>query len=87
MRRINMNINEINKRNSDTIAWILGFNAVTKKKLEDYINERGVKYVLNNYRTLKFSIDEIERIGILKRVLEKIDGDIDTINFGDVDEF
>jgi len=82
-----MNINEINKRNSDTIAWILGFNAVTKKKLEDYINERGVKYVLNNYRTLKFSIDEIERIGILKRVLEKIDGDIDTINFGDVDEF
>ena len=82
-----MNINEINKRNSDTIAWILGFNAVTKKKLEDYINEHGVKYVLNNYRTLNFSLDEIERIGILKRVLEKFDGDIDTINFGDVDEF
>lgn len=82
-----MKINEINKRNSDTIAWILGFNAVTKKKLEDYINEHGVKYVLKNYRTLKFSLDEIERIGILKRVLEKIDGDIDTINFGDVDEF
>lgn len=82
-----MNIYDINKRNSDTIAWILGFNAVTKKKLEDYINEHGVKYVLMNYRTLKFSIDEIERIGILKRVVEQIGGDIDTINFGDVDDF
>lgn len=82
-----MDINEINKRNSDTVAWILGFNTVTKKKLEDYINEHGVKYVLKNYRTLKFSLDEIERIGILKRVVEQIDGDIDTINFGDVDEF
>lgn len=82
-----MNVNEIKKRNSDTIAWILDFNKISKKKLEDCINEHGVKHLLQNYRTLDFSLDEIEKIGILKRVLEQFDGDIDTIEFGDVNEF
>ncbi len=40
-----------------------------------------------NYKTFDFSLDEIEKIDILKRVLEKMDGDIETINFGDMDEF
>lgn len=82
-----MNVNEIKKRNSDTIAWILDFNEISKKKLEDYINEHGVKYFLQNYRTLDFSLEEIEKIGILKRMIKQFDGDIDTIEFGDVNEF
>lgn len=73
------------QKNADTLSWILGFDSITKMKLQSSIKESGVKSFLLNFRKLDFSLDEKEKIAILKRILEKLDGDIDTINFGDVD--
>ncbi len=73
------------EKNADTLSWMLGFDSITKMKLEASIKESGVKSFLLNFRKLDFSLDEKEKIAILKRILVKLDGDIDTINFGDVD--
>ncbi len=78
---------EMREKNADTIAWVLGFESITKMKLFDYVKAHGVKSLLQNYKALDFSLEEIEKIGILKRILVKIDGDIETISFGDMDEF
>ena len=78
---------EMREKNADTMTWMLGFTLITKMKLKAYVKEHGVKSFLMNYKTIDFSLDEIEKIDILKRVLEKMDGDIETINFGDMDEF
>ena len=78
---------EMRENNADTMTWMLGFTSITKMKLKVHVKEHGVKSFLMNYKAFDFSLDEIEKIDILKRVLEKMDGDIETINFGDMDEF
>ncbi|WFD10845.1 hypothetical protein [Tepidibacter hydrothermalis] len=75
------------EKNSETLCWILGFNYEAKSKVRKYVKESGMKSFLLSYKTLEFTLEEKEKIGILKRVLETFDGDIETIDFGEDDDY
>ncbi|WP_156936240.1 hypothetical protein [Clostridiisalibacter paucivorans] len=55
--------------------------------MREYVNEFGTKSFLLNYKELNFSSEEREKIGVLKRILETLDGDIETIDFGEEDDY
>ncbi|MGV8147046.1 MAG: hypothetical protein ACLKAK_11850 [Alkaliphilus sp.] len=71
------------EKNSDTLCWVLGFNYKVNLKVKKYVKELGIKEFLLKFQSLDFTYEEKEKIAVLKRVLEKFDGDIETINFGD----
>jgi len=75
------------EKNSEILCWTLGFNQEAKLKVRKYVEELGIKDFLLGFESLEFTLEEKEKIGILKRVLEKFDGDIETINFGDEDNY
>ncbi|PKM56016.1 MAG: hypothetical protein CVV00_01715 [Firmicutes bacterium HGW-Firmicutes-5] len=79
-------IESVREGNSETITWILGMNGVVKEKVKDYIKEQGVKVFLLKYHNIELEPEEQEKIKVLKRVLQTFDGDIEAINFGDMDE-
>ncbi|WP_430885105.1 hypothetical protein [Fusibacter sp. JL216-2] len=76
----------IRENNGETIAWILGATGEPKEKIKSYIMEQGIKAFLLHHRSLELASEEHEKIGVLKRVIQTFDGDIETINFGDMDE-
>jgi hypothetical protein len=76
----------IRENNAESITWILGAKGEVKKKIKSYIMEQGIKAFLLHHNQLELSIEEHEKIGVLKRVIQTFDGDIETINFGDMDE-
>lgn len=76
----------IREQSSDTVIWILGIKGESKEKVKDCILEQGVKSVLLHHDLLELELDEHEKIEVLKRVIKTFDGDIETMNFGDVDE-
>ena len=71
--------------NFETASWILGLNEADKQKVKDYILEHGMKSFLLNHEELALTDFDHEKIEVLKRVMQKYDGDISTINFGDMD--
>lgn len=75
------------EKNIETICWILGLKHEAKSKIREYINEFGTKSFLLNYKVLDFTSEEKEKIGVLKRILETLDGDIETIDFGEEDDY
>lgn len=75
------------EKNSETLCWILGFNHEGKLKVRKYVKESGMKSFLLSYKTLDFTLEEKEKVGVLKRVLETFDGDIETIDFGEHDDY
>lgn len=75
------------EKNSETLCWILGFKHEAKSKVRKYVKESGMKSFLLSYKTLDFTLEENEKIGVLKRVLETFDGDIETIDFGEEDNY
>lgn len=78
--------NQVRESTAETIAWVIDASGKTKDQIKAYIMENGIKaFLLSHY---ELDLDEIthEKIKVLKRVLKTFDGDIETINFGDMDE-
>jgi len=77
---------QIRENNAETITWILSATGKTKEMIKNYIIDQGIKAFLLQHKDLELATEEHEKIGILKRVIQTFDGDIETINFGDMDE-
>jgi len=61
------------------------YSAEDKQKVKDFILEHGMKSFLLHHDELDLNDFGHEKIEVLKRVMQKYDGDIATIDFGDVD--
>lgn len=83
---MNNRTEQIRENNAETITWILGATGETKEKINSYILDNGIKAFLLHHKDLELATEEHEKIGILKRVIQTFDGDIETTNFGDMDE-
>jgi hypothetical protein len=83
---MNNRTEQIRENNAETITWILGATGETKEKIKSYILDRGIKAFFLHHKSLELATEEHEKIGVLKRVIKTFDGDIETINFGDMDE-
>lgn len=83
---MNNRTNQIRENNAETITWILGATDETKVKIKNYIMDQGIKAFFLHHKQLELAIEEHEKIDVLKRVIQTFDGDIETINFGDMDE-
>lgn len=83
---MNNRTEQIRENNAETITWILGATGETKEKIKSYILDHGIKALLLHHKSLELTTEEHEKIGVLKRVIKTFDGDIETINFGDMDE-
>lgn len=77
---------QIRENNAETITWILGSTGETKEVIKSYIMDQGIKAFLLHHKQLELATEEHEKIGVLKRVIKTFDGDIETINFGDMYE-
>jgi hypothetical protein len=77
---------QIRENNAETITWILGAKGKTKEIIKSYIMDQGIKTFLLQHKDLDLATEEHEKISILKRVIQTFDGDIEIINFGDMDE-
>lgn len=73
------------ENNAETAIWILGIDNKAKSIVKDFILENGMKSFLLHHEELELPKKVQEKIEVLKRVMQKYDGDIETINFGDVD--
>jgi hypothetical protein len=83
---MNNRTEHIRENNAETITWILGATGETKEMIKSYILDQGIKAFLLHHKSLELDIEEHEKIGVLKRVIKTFDGDIETMNFGDMDE-
>ena len=77
---------QIRENNAETITWILGATGKTNEMIKNYIIDQGIKAFLLHHKYLELATEEHEKIDVLKRVIKTFDGDIETINFGDMDE-
>lgn len=73
------------ENNAETAIWILGIDNKVKSIVKDFILENGMKSFLLHHEELELPKEEHEKIEVLKRVMQKYDGDIETISFGDID--
>ena len=71
--------------NFETASWILGLAGDNKNKVKTYILEHGMKSFLLHHEELELTDFDHEKVEVLKRVMQKYDGDIAAINFGDMD--
>ncbi|MBF4692317.1 hypothetical protein [Fusibacter ferrireducens] len=78
-------LEHIRENNADTITWILGTKGRSKYMIKSYILDYGTKDFLLHHKSLELANEEHERIGVLKRIIKALDGEIETINFGDLD--
>lgn len=79
-------VTETTRENNCEIAcWILGLKGIDKQKARDFILENGMKSFLLRHSELEVDAFEHEKIEVLKRVMQKYNGDIEHMNFGDVD--
>ncbi len=83
---MNNRTEQIRENNTETITWILGATGETKEKIKNYIMDQGIKAFLIHHKSLELATEEHEKIGVLKRVIKTFDGEIETMNFGDMDE-
>ncbi len=83
---MNNRTERIRENNAETITWVLGTAGEAKEKIKSYILDHGIKAFLLHHKSLELATEEHEKIGVLKRVIKTFDGDIETINFGDMDE-
>ncbi|MDA3845433.1 MAG: hypothetical protein PF505_02665 [Vallitaleaceae bacterium] len=74
------------ENNFVTASWILGVTGEDKQVAQDFILEHGMKSFLLQHDELDLTEFNHEKIEVLKRVMGKYDGDVSTINFGDVDD-
>ncbi|KAB3527103.1 hypothetical protein [Alkaliphilus serpentinus] len=77
---------QIRENNAETITWILGATGEAKEKIKSYIMDQGIKSFLLHHKQLELATEEDEKIDVLKRVIKTFDGDIETMNFSDMDE-
>jgi hypothetical protein len=77
---------QIRENNAETITWILGATGKTKEMIKSFIMDQGIKAFLLHHKDLELATEEHEKISVLKRVIKTFDGDIETMNFGDMDE-
>ncbi|MEA1975868.1 MAG: hypothetical protein U9N10_10095 [Bacillota bacterium] len=75
------------KENSETLCWCLGFNNESELKVKKYVDDHGTRNFLLNYKSLNFTNENMKRIKVLKRVIEKYNGDIETIDFDGEGDF
>lgn len=73
------------ENNAETAVWILGFENNTKSIVKDFILDKGMKSFLLHHDQINIPEQEHKKIEVLKRVMQKYDGDIAAINFGDMD--
>ena len=76
----------IRASNGETITWILGLKHKSEKLVKDFILNQGIKSFLLNHENIELELEEHEKVKVLKRILQTFDGDIEMINFGDIDE-
>lgn len=77
---------KVRESTAETIAWVIDANGKAKDQIRTYILENGIKAFLLSHYELELDAITHEKIKVLKRVLKTFDGDIETINFGDMDE-
>lgn len=74
------------ENNFETIHWILGLQAEEKEIVKDFVLHKGMKSFLLNYKDLQLTEALQEKIEVFKKVMQKYDGDLETINFGDMED-
>jgi len=74
------------ENNAEIVTWILGFDNDTRKRVKDFILDNGMKSFLLQHKELDLSENDHDKIEVLIRMMQKYDGDIVMINFGDVDD-
>lgn len=79
-------IQAIRNNSCKTMIWILGFEGETKVKITAHILEHGIKDFLIHHQEMDLQPEEHEKIDVLKRVIQTFDGDIEAINFGDMND-
>ncbi|VDN47321.1 conserved protein of unknown function [Petrocella atlantisensis] len=79
-------IRKTRENSFETIRWILGLQADEKKIVKDFVLDKGMKSFLLHHRDLQLIESVQEKIEVLKRVMQKYDGDIKTINFEEVED-
>lgn len=78
--------NQVRESTAETICWVIDAKGKNKEEIKDFIMEKGIKAFLLNHNELNLGEMAHEKIKVLKRVLKTFDGDIETLNFGDLDE-
>jgi len=79
-------LNKVRESSAETISWVIDANGKAKDQIKAYIMENGIKAFLLRHYELELDAITHEKIKVVKRVLITFDGDIETINFGDMDE-
>jgi hypothetical protein len=77
---------EIRENIYETASWILDLEDNDRARVKDFILNNGMKSFLLHHRELKLSEFDHEKVEVLKRVIAKYDGEIESIDFGDEDE-
>lgn len=77
---------EIRENIYETASWILDLEDNDRAKVKDFILNNGMKSFLLRHKELDLSEFDHEKVEVLKRVIAKYDGEIESIDFGDEDE-
>ena len=70
----------------ETASWILDLEDNDRAKVKDFILNNGMKSFLMHHKDLDLSECDHEKVEVLKRVIAKYDGELESIDFGDEDE-
>lgn len=70
----------------ETASWILDLEDNDRTKVKDFILNNGMKSFLMYHEDLDLSKFDHEKVEVLKRVISKYDGELESIDFGDVDD-
>ena len=77
-------IQTIRQRHGDTICWMLGLKDEDRKRVKDFILQKGVRSFLLDFSKMDLPEQEKEKILVLTRILENKSGDIKTMDFDDM---
>ena len=77
-------IQAVRQKHGDTICWMLGLKGEDKKRVKDFILQKGVRSFLLDFSQLDLPEQEKEKIQVLIRILENKSGDIKTMDFDDM---
>ncbi len=77
-------LTEIRENIFETASWILDLEDNDREKVKGFILSKGMRSFLLHHDELELSKFDHEKVEVLKRVITKYDGEIESINFGDV---
>jgi hypothetical protein len=65
----------------ETASWILDLEDNDREKVKEFILSNGMKSFLLHHEELDLSEFDHEKVEVLKRVIAKYDGEIESIDF------